>query len=614
MSAPLTVEQLLALHPWPAEHAAIPRLEWLWHFEVPLSVEQLWPLVADTSRMNRALGVAEMKFESRGDRRWGTSRPGGIAHAWVEVPWNWVVGQWLESVRLYERGFSKVVYAVFTLTPLEPAKTRVSIYFGAIPRGFIGRLALSMGFPALEKDFRRVFAEVAAQVTAMQPVFQLPGPSALSPEAETKLTSARVKLVAHGLDAGLVDRLITFIRAGDEEDLYRIQVRERARAWGVADEQQLLRVALHATREGLLEISWDIICPHCRGVTEESDSLGALSAKGACGVCEVDFTTDAAESVEITFHVHPSIRAVAHRTFCSAEPATKEHIRIQRDLKAGETVRVTPKLPPGTYRLRLHGQKTYGSLDVVAGREGGVPWKASSVARHQAGTEPALELTNDSATSQRFVLEAARWSDHALRPGQLFSLQEYRDLFSEDYLAADVQLAIGEQTILFTDIVGSTAMYAARGDPAAFMEVKKHFAEVFPLVAKHRGAVVKTIGDAVMAAFSEPLDAVKASADIHACFHGERTDSATRLRISLNTGPCIAVKLNTGVDYFGQTVNLAAKLQSLAEAGDVAMSHAVWNARGVKDWLAGRMLEEVSYESKALSAPVLVKRWCCFAK
>src|SRR5262245_44010124 len=107
----LTLEQFLALHPWPREHEGARRLEWFWKFDVAAGVDALWPVIADTSRMNRALGVAEMKFEDRRGARWGTSRPGGVHHEWVEVPWNWVAGQWLTSVRLYERGFSKVVYA-----------------------------------------------------------------------------------------------------------------------------------------------------------------------------------------------------------------------------------------------------------------------------------------------------------------------------------------------------------------------------------------------------------------------------------------------------------------------------------------------------------------------
>ena len=112
----------------------------------------------------------------------------------------------------------------------------------------------------------------------------------------------------------------------------------------------------------------------------------------------------------------------------------------------------------------MHAQSDYAYLDVVEGQADRLVWKASARGRHTVGTTPVLELHNDSPQPQRFVLEAARWSDHALRPGQLFSLQEYRDLF--------------------TDIVGSTAMYAERGDPAAFMTVKNHFGEVFPVVAR----------------------------------------------------------------------------------------------------------------------------------
>jgi len=260
MSAPFTVEQVLQLHPWPKEHAATPRLEWLWHFEVPLAVERLWPFIADSSRMNRSLGVAEMKFHDDGTVRRGSSKPAGVLHEWVEVPWKWVAGQWMESVRLYDKGFSKVVYGVFHLTPLDALRTRVSVYFGAIPSGLVGRLALKFGFPALEKDFQRVFKELAEQVQALQPVFALPPREALSADAEARLVEVKRQLVLDGLDGALIDRLFDFIRTGDELDLFRMQVRALARQW-VVNEQELLRVALHSTRAGILDISRDLICP-----------------------------------------------------------------------------------------------------------------------------------------------------------------------------------------------------------------------------------------------------------------------------------------------------------------------------------------------------------------
>ena len=614
MSAPpKTVAELLALHPWPREFAAEPRQEWLWHYDVALSAQQLWPILADTSRMNRAMGAPEIVFTEKDGVRTGLTRRGGMEQEWVEVPWNWVSEQWAEVTRVYSRGFSKIIYSVFLLEPTGPSSTRVSTYYGAVSRGLVGQLALKYGFPSLQDSFGKVLNQIATQLAALQPALSVINAEPLAPEAEAKLKEVQARLVGQGLEAKCVEKLFGWLRTADAEDLRRIQIRERARKWGF-DEQDLLEVALHCTREAVLEVSWDIICPHCRGVTAETNTLGQVKAKSECGVCELEFGTNAAESVEITFHVHPSIRVVEHIAYCSAEPSNKEHIRLQRDVAPGETFTASPALEPGTYRLRLHAQMDYGYLDVVEGQEPRFHWKASAAGRHPVGLTPRLELHNDTDKPQRFILEAARWADHALRPGQLFSLQEYRDLFSEDYLSTDVQLAIGDQTILFTDIVGSTAMYAERGDPAAFMTVKNHFGEVFPVVAKHRGAVVKTIGDAVMAAFNDPLDAVKASKEIHACFSPGRKDTDTKLRISLNSGPCIAVKLNTGIDYFGQTVNLAAKLQALAESWQVAMSEQVLRAPGVSEWLnkEGAKLEDVTFSSKALRAPLPVKRWTCF--
>jgi len=617
MSTPApSVDQLLAAHPWPKDFASRERLDFFWNFEVAMPLENLWPLISDTSRMNRALGVTEMKFTPRENGElWGTARNGGLLHEWHEVPWNWVAGQWLESQRLYKTGFAETVWAVFTLEVLSPEKTRVNVYFGMVPRHFIGKLALKLGFGSLEKQFARVFKDLESQY-AMAKAARMPAPDAapLAPDVQARLEKALDTLIAEGVDRDVATRLVKWIESGDDEDVFRIQVKERAAVWGV-DTQQLLRAALHLTREGVLQISWDLICPHCRGPTENFGELGALKAGSACPVCEIDFDSRGAESVEITFHIHPNVRQVTQRSFCSAEPSRKEHVRVQKTLAAGESVTLTPSLKPGAYRLRSHGEKDYGFLDVNENGASAFEWAPGFTGRTSIRPDAALTFKNSTGDSVRVTLETATWKDHALRPGELFSVQEYRDLFSEDYLAADVQLAIGEQTILFTDIVGSTAMYAQRGDPAAFVEVRRHFDEVFAEIAKYRGAVVKTIGDAVMATFGSALDAVQAALAIHARFPPKRADSPTKLRISLNTGPCIAVKLNTGVDYFGHTVNLAAKLQSLAESWQVAMSETTWRAPGVADFLARQTgLTALEYRSKALPEPVPVRQWTVFSE
>ncbi len=609
----LTKEECLAQHPWPPEYASEPRLEWFWHFDVDLAISDMWKLLADSSRMNRALNVSEMKFEDRNGHRWGTSKPGGVFHEWEEIPWNWVAERFLESVRIYRSGFSKAVYAVFVLEPISTEKTRLYLYFGSVPRNFLSSVALRIGFPTLGRDYAQLLPRLAKEIRENKPLSLVQSGPALAEGAQQRLSTIRTVLAEKGLDKDCIGKLIEWIATGDEQDLFRIQVRERARAWNV-DEDALLRVCLHATRQGILDLSWDIMCPHCRGVSKQNGSLGEVSSAASCEVCLIDFETDTNESIEITFHVHPSIREVPHRTFCSAEPATKEHIRVQHAVKPGQHQKIEPVLRPGRYRMRWKGQKRYGYLDVGSGdgsqqidfRTSSPPDKISVV-----GERFSLLLHNDSTEDSLFVLETAQWSDLALRPGRILSLQEFRDLFREEHLGADVRIAIGQQTILFTDMVGSTALYAKQGDAVAFREVRRHFADVFEIIAAQRGAVVKTIGDAVMGAFTNPLDAVVSAKAIHDCFHPNRSDSLSRLRISINVGPCIAVKLNTDIDYFGHTVNVAAKLQSLAGAWQVALSDDVYAAPGVAEWLSAQnaKLETVRYESPSLLHPIACKCW-----
>ncbi|MBP6842738.1 MAG: adenylate/guanylate cyclase domain-containing protein [Kofleriaceae bacterium] len=605
----LTLDDVHRLHPWPARHGAAPSIEFLWQFELAAAPADVWRATADTSRLNRALGTAEMHFTERDGQRFGASTSGGRAHRWLEPPWSWVAGEWLECVRLYDRGYPRAMHAIQRVDP-HGTGTRYTAYFGFVPRGALGRLALKLGFGGLERPYRKVMAELDRQLTALAPALLPVAAPALAPATLARIASIRAELAGKGLERAAVDRLCDFVAAADDLEVGRIQVRERARAWGL-DEERLLAVFLHATRAGLLALSWDVVCPHCRG-SEGVPALDALPTAARCETCQLDFGTDRDNAIEITFRVHRSIREVPERHFCSAEPARKDHIRLQRVVAPGEAAELAPTLAPRRYRARVEGEERYGYLDVGADGAAAVEWRASAGAGARAvAATPRLRLANDRTADAVFIVEEAAWSDVALRPGRLLSFQEFRDLFSEEYLGTDVQLAIGEQTILFTDMVGSTNLYATRGDPGAFVEVRRHFAVLFELVRAHRGAVVKTIGDAVMAAFGDPLDAVVCSKAIHDRFPPGCADSVAVLRISLNTGPCIAVRLNANIDYFGSTVNVAAKLQALAEAWQIAMSKATYEAPGVAAWLRdqGATLEDDAYASPALPAPVAARRW-----
>ena len=145
-------------------------------------------------------------------------------------------------------------------------------------------------------------------------------------------------------------------------------------------------------------------------------------------------------------------------------------------------------------------------------------------------------------------------------------------------------------TILFTDLKGSTALYERIGDLKAFSLVHQHFDRLGRVINENSGAFVKTIGDAVMASFLNPLDAVKAALEMNreiTRFNRAFTSRDVILKIGIHKGPCIAVTLNDRLDYFGQTVNTAARVQGLAGAEEVYITDDVLAFPGVKGLLKG---------------------------
>jgi class 3 adenylate cyclase len=628
----LTLEEIRARFPWSAEMRALGEPEeCVWHYDIKAPVASVWAMLVDSSRLNRALGLPELHFEERAGVKHGRTIYGGLRHEWIEEPWDWVAHRYVLSVRTYSRGYGYQARGLYHFQSRPDGSMRLTFYFGWMPRGWLSRRCIRIGLRRLRADFDRLIPRMVAELGQPLGPALTERPPPLGEEAERKLDTARADLLARQLPAAAIDELFDLIRHGDEIDLTRIQVRGLATARGLA-ERDLLRVCLHATRVGVLTLSWDVICPHCRGVINEARTLGDLPRLGTCEVCAIDFATDKLNAVEITFHVHPSIRDVPPRFFCSAEAATKSHIEVQHRLASGDRVGLVTQLGAGRYRMRLHGSRSYRFLEVLgeraasqddppetsndndSGAQRPVVWRAGDTGDATTRGRPTLALVNDTDSAQIFIVERVEWSDVALRPAQLFTLQEFRDLFSEEYLSADVQLDVGEQTILFTDIVGSTRFYARCGDPDAFMAVKKHFEIIFGIIGRHRGAVVKTIGDAAMGAFERPIDALRAAREIQGYFAPQQRETPIRVRISLNSGPCIAVKLNSNIDYFGSTVNLAAKLQACAGPGDIGISPTVVDASGVLDYLRREhaLVEQVSYHIDALDKDLAVLVWHTF--
>ncbi|XDD51857.1 adenylate/guanylate cyclase domain-containing protein [Leptospira sp. WS92.C1] len=592
----------LKQYPWDAEWAKFEKpIDTLWEFELAENIESLWPWLIDTSSFNKRIGIPEMKYVEKEGKLFGTSKNAGIQMEWEEVPWEWEYCKGINNARIYSKGLARYVRTRYIVEKLSENRTKLTVYFGWIPRGIFGKLILPFGMKQLFQSYQKGLLGILEDIETkkkndnainLKNVFKAEEPISES----LKIKQIRENLIREGIDVTLIDRVIHYILSEDENELYRIRIKKLALDWKIPL-GNLLVLFLHGCRQGLFTLSWDVICPHCRGVRSELSNLGDIPTQDSCDVCGIDFESTKLNTIEITFHIHPSIREVQKRYFCAAEPSTKAHIRFQKTVPPQTEYITNLLLNDGIFRLRIAGEKKYNMLELQPSSSETIRWAIGETEPEIiAKPLPEIRIYNTETSPRTFIIEEKKEDSYSLRPAELFNFQDFRDLFTEEAIASDLQLDIGIQTILFTDIVGSTRFYFSEGDTGAFKEVRDHFVQVFRIVKEHKGAVVKTIGDAVMAAFSSPLNSLLASIDLQNVFQIS-PENRIQIRISLHAGSCLAVNLNSNIDYFGNTVNYASKLQGIADAGEIAFSEVIFRDSEVRNHLkeTGTKVRKVSF-------------------
>lgn len=194
---------------------------------------------------------------------------------------------------------------------------------------------------------------------------------------------------------------------------------------------------------------------------------------------------------------------------------------------------------------------------------------------------------------------------------RLLTLQMFRELFPRETIPPNESLLIRQVTILFTDLAGSTALYSQRGDSQAYSLVRQHFNLLFQIVDRHNGAVIKTIGDAIMASFTSPDDGLKAAIAMQEAMQYfnqqfESTDPQLILKIGIHAGACISVNLNDRSDYFGTTVNTAARVEGLSQGNDIVFTESLLSYAEAITNPNNYHLYKSSANLKGLSEPLTV--------
>jgi len=181
---------------------------------------------------------------------------------------------------------------------------------------------------------------------------------------------------------------------------------------------------------------------------------------------------------------------------------------------------------------------------------------------------------------------------------EVTALQVFRDLFATEALRPGQQISVGSLTIVFTDLRGSTQLYNTIGDAPAFGLVMTHFDVLREAVMNEGGAIIKTIGDAVMAVFPRPAPALRAMRRAQDELIRMPVQQPIQLKVGLHYGACIAVTLNERLDYFGSTVNRAARLEGFSSGMDVIVSQAVFDDPEVRAMLEQGELQAEAFETQ----------------
>jgi class 3 adenylate cyclase len=428
-------------------------------------------------------------------------------------------------------------------------------------------------------------------------------------------TEALFSVLRQAADADCAAAIERAVSEAPDRELCRINALDFAAKRGL-DEEHSLAAFVHASRLGLFELSWNVLCPGCGGVLEAGTTLKTINREEySCALCAAGYKPTLDDMVEVTFTVVPRVRRIAAHspdTLPEAEyyrqifwssgvdlPDTlqgtiAEFTIDSIELPPGEKAVLSVQLPKefviafdpvthGTQFIDVKGEPTRErqSLTMVFNK---IKAPIGTVEMRPGPLRLALENRTD-----RRVL-AGLWiageTLHALlgkrKPfvtaKRLLTNQTFRDIYRTDTLDVDQRLKITSLTFLFTDLKGSTALYERVGDLAAYDLVRQHFEVLYNIVAAERGAVVKTIGDAVMATFATPDRAVAAALRMReemARINAQRDNDDLLLKIGIHEGPCLAVRLNDSQDYFGHTVNVAARVQGLASSRAIFVTEPV---------------------------------------
>lgn len=379
---------------------------------------------------------------------------------------------------------------------------------------------------------------------------------------------------------------------------------------------------------GLFELRWYGLCVFCGAREYVYDRLDEIPREGFhCTCCALEISSLLDERIEARFGLHPGVAHIRFDPFVDFASYSR-HFVAAEVVHGEETRAYLGRTQRGWARIPAQG-----AAELVIELEPGASVRLVSFDRHaqvfiragvgarEAETELEIDVTDNGLTPQEMLVapgsRRVRLHNHSARPagvlvldgdvdgfrhameshraalrpylsGQmLLATQRFRALFGVQRLREGFALNIRRSAIVFTDLARSTVLYAEAGDATAYGVVRRHFQALYAAVDAHGGAIVKTMGDSVMAAFHAPADAARAAGEMRAGIDRLNVEIAAtgielRLKVAVHAGPAILVNVDERLDYFGQTVNIAARLLAVTAPLTISVTEEIHASAGVQ--------------------------------
>jgi class 3 adenylate cyclase len=577
----------------------------------------VWPLITDTDRTNRLLLGKPAVYRpiekgSKSSARFvAETRIAGLSMSYEEAPFEWTLNKSFSVRRKMRGGILRAYTFGITLEPTPSGGTAATVRLELEPRHWLLRRVIERQARRFVEGVGHLADQIDAHLRDHAPS---PFAKPVAPASASRLAHAARELAKRELDPNVVRTVLDHLRDGADSDLVRIRPFELAERMKL-DHRETLRTLLHAVTVGVVELRWALVCPSCRTANDQVSSLAEISDAGHCQLCDISYGIELDRAVEATFRPHASLREVQDQMFCIGGPWRTPHVLVQANLEPNATRALEAPGETGRYRIFGRGGAV-ASLEVEEGAPGEIEAVLGdeSVTPTEVHVAPGgvVRVRNTTSGALHVKIERLGYASLAATAHYVTTMSEFRRLFSNELLKPSTPLKVGHCAILFSDLTGSTALYTKAGDAAAFRLVDDHFDVLRKAIDAGGGTVVKTMGDAIMAAFLEPEACLRAAITCMRGFERFRqthpNGADTGLKLGLYAGPCYVVTANDSIDYFGQTVNCASRVQHLAESGEIVLEEDVFDALPEADRAQLRMVEKLSAKVKGVELPLRLVR------